>query len=110
MDPATIAAFMAEAYKIGGVVLVVLVIMAFGTFFVYRDGLKRERRMSLVIDRCQNEHVELSKSGTAAIVNNNLLVKDNTDATKALTAILRERPCLIDRTPPYGQHHTPRPH
>lgn len=93
-----------EAYKAGGVVLVLLIAVALLVTHLLRASSAREARMAEALDKCQESHVAIATTSTAALTNNTNALAAIDESTKTLTQVMRERPCFKDPTPPGGAH------
>jgi uncharacterized membrane-anchored protein YhcB (DUF1043 family) len=96
MDPVT-PTILVEAYKAGGIVLVLLVAIGLLIYLGYKDQKARESRMSAALDACQAKGEENTKEVTTAIIN-------NTNMMNTLCDVMRDRPCLKEPSPAYGNH------
>jgi uncharacterized protein HemX len=93
-----------DAYKVGGIVLLLLIGLALIVWQWIKDGRERESRLSTAIENCQKSHAETA-ANTATLIANNTNAMESLDATtKTLTQVMRERPCLKEPTPPGGAH------
>lgn len=111
MDPIT-PTLVLEAWKVGGIVAALLVILGFVLWLGWKDSRARERRMSAALEKCQDGHTKIATECATALANNTAAVDRLNDSTSALVDVLRDRPCLKDPTPPHGHRHhfpTPRP-
>lgn len=103
MDPGLVI----EAWKVGGIAAALLLVLLLVIWAVWKDGQKRETRLVTAIKASQAETAECREKHTEVAVSYATLAANNTLAMQALCAVLRERPCLMDKTPPLG---TPIPH
>lgn len=103
MDPAILA----DIWKIGGASLVAMVLAGLSARAIWSSICSREDRMAKVIDDQTKSLIKQSENCTAALVNSNAVVAENTRVTRELVQVFRER--LGESTPPHGHHHTPIP-
>lgn len=97
MDTVTAGTVIAEVYKAAGVVGLLLLLLVAVVYLGYRDSRARERANVEALEKCRQQHVESTKTTTAALAN-------NTNAMHELCQVMRDRPCLKDLTPAKGQN------
>lgn len=102
MDPTLLA----DIWKIGGATLVALALVAIAGRAIWNSICEREDRMAKVIDDQTRSLIKQSENCTAALVNSNAVVAENTRVTRELVLVFRER---LGETPTHGHHHTPIP-
>lgn len=101
-----------EAYKVGGLALVLMLIIGWLIYLGWKDAKADKKRLLAEIAKCHDSHGAMLETTTGLIVNNNHAMNRIADSTDGLTAAIRDRPCLKDPTPPNGsaaQFRTPRP-
>lgn len=91
-----------DAYKVGGIAGVLLLAIGVIVWFGWKQSAAREQRMSDALDKCQANHVNMAATTATALANNTTAMNANTEATKALCDVMRERPCLKDQSPASG--------
>lgn len=100
MEPATIASLINEVYKVGGVVLVLLLLGGLGCAYFGKFLISQVNSLSARVAQVESEktqilvtHLKDNTSGLHEIADQ---TKRQTDKLEDVVQALRARPCLID--------------
>lgn len=100
MDPAAIASITAEVYKVGGLVLVLLLLLVCGAGFVARFLFKMINDMGARINEGEKEKTRILTGvvaeNSAALQEVVFETRNQTAAFKTVVEVLGGRPCLIE--------------
>lgn len=100
MDPALLA----DIYKIGGLSLVLVLLVAWAGRAMWVATCRREDRMATVIDGQTTTLLKQSENCTAALTNSTRVVDENTRVTRELCQVIRERLGRAEDSTPIQPH------